>query len=388
MGTGTSRHSRKLVPATSVSLVESGAPHNHALRPSPEIRTHPPRADAYVQTGGFYGDNPAVMGGYVGTANYIVTDGTVTTNTNDFYLATDVTDARVQRLDSPYGAPSGPWSVCISEVVNGACGAARSFKEGAFKFSVYGYTTGSAYALPDVGGATPTEFGVRMTLKLVGATGDIDLHFNNDPTLTLAKLGSTSVTSFTLGSGALGSITYAFQTKYNIGAVPSSGNNGTVPTPTATKDVKIRASAVPNEETSIYVDYLFIASDFAVADKCALIARAGRTILLRSREQCARARSASALTTECLSSSSQPMHTMPRVCFPNRLHLRPVPLDQGRRRSHVCGDEAGHHGRRDGARWRRRYGHDVLNAMARSLTPRRSAASAPDSDVCDCPTSS
>ena len=52
---------------------------------------------------------------------------------------------------------------------------------------------------------------------------------------------------------------------------------------------------------------------------------------------------------------------MPRVCFPNRLRLRPDRHDQNR--EHVCGDEAGDHGRRDGARWRRRHGHDVLNAM-------------------------
>ena len=289
MGTGTSRQTRKLVPATSVSLVESGAlwrpsgrsPTTMLFTPYP-FRTHPPRADAYIQTGGFYGDDPAVGGGYVGTANYIVTDGTVTTNTNEFYLAGALGEARVQRLDSPYGAPSGPWSVCISPLTNGACGAARSFAEGSFKFSVYGYTTGSAYALPTIGSsaATPTEFGVRMKLTLVGATGDIDLHFNDDPALTLAALGSTSVTSFTVTSGALGTISYGFHTDYNIGDIPTSGTSGSVPTPTATKQVKIRASAVPSDATSIYVDYLFIASDFTVADKCALIARANSARVL------------------------------------------------------------------------------------------------------------
>jgi len=222
---------------------------------------------AYMQTGGFYGVDPASSGGYVGTANYIVTDGTITTATNDFYLAQTVGDARVTRDQSTDGAPNGPWAVCISPVTSGgACGAARSFKEGTYKFSVYGYTSGTSYALPTFGSTTATEFGVRMKLKLVGATGAIDLHFNNDPALTLAKLGSTSVTSFSVTSGE-GTIEFAFQSDYNIGDVPTSGTSGNVPTPTATKKVKIRASAVPSDKTSVYVDFLFIASDFAAAGK-------------------------------------------------------------------------------------------------------------------------
>ena len=114
--------------------------------------------------------------------------------------------------------------MCISPLASGACGAERSFAEGSYKFSVFGYTNiTNAFKLPTFGSAnTPaTEFGVRSKLTLVGATGGIDLRFNNDPTLTIDVLGSTAVTSFAVRAGNLGTINYAFHTDYNIGDVPT-----------------------------------------------------------------------------------------------------------------------------------------------------------------------
>jgi hypothetical protein len=224
---------------------------------------------AYIQTGGFYGTDPATSGAYVGTANFLVVDGPVSTNVNDFYLSGDPTSAPITRGESPYGAPLGPYTACISPLNNnGACGDARTAPEGYFKFSIFGYTTGSAYVSPQVNGAAAGAVGMRMELRLKNKDGTtpsvLSLSFNNDPSLTLANVGHTNVESFTLVTGD-DVTTYTFPTTYNVGTTPVAGVM-TVPTPTATKTVAIRVSAIAGETNAIYVDFLFEASDFNVAN--------------------------------------------------------------------------------------------------------------------------
>ena len=50
------------------------------------------------------GDDPSVMGGFVGVANYLCTSGKISTAYNKFYYA-NPGEARVQRKDSKLGAP-------------------------------------------------------------------------------------------------------------------------------------------------------------------------------------------------------------------------------------------------------------------------------------------
>jgi hypothetical protein len=227
---------------------------------------------AFIQAGGFYGDYPEESGGYVGYANYLVTDGTLSTNVNDFYLAAGKDDNHTLRGDSEYGAPLGPYSVCISPLKNGACGDAISMTEGHFKFSMFGYTTGTAYQFPQINNAAAGYFGMRMEIVLKNMDGTTpsgvkeSLSFNNDPKLTLDNIGHTNVKSFRFSMGKLGMIDYTFPTTYNIGTTPD-GDSMTVPTPTSTKTVEIHVSAVKGNNNAVYVDYLFEGSDFAVVDK-------------------------------------------------------------------------------------------------------------------------
>ena len=223
---------------------------------------------AYVQTGGFFGKKPLESGAYIGTANYLVTDGTVSTNKNKFYVGATPGEASVKRGNSDIGAPHGPFVVCISPLKDGTCGDPRVYKEGHFKFSIYGYTIGTAYkGLPKTSaGVQTTEYGMRMKLSLKNEVGHMNLHFNNDDSLTLDKLGHKNVESFTLTTGTLGTLTYEFPQTYNVGNGPAQGSM-TVPTPTATKAVKIRVSPVSGSATSVYVDYLFDGADFATAGK-------------------------------------------------------------------------------------------------------------------------
>lgn len=228
---------------------------------------------AYIMTGAWYGS--AVSGGYVGSGSYLMKSGTISTNKNTFYVSTTAGETAVTRDDSTFGAPIGPYQGCISPLTDGACGAARTFKTGDYKFSIYGYTAGTAFALPKVpttGAEDAKFFGLRTLVALKLKSGadvpstNLEIHFNGDPTLNLETLGSKDVSSFTLyEKGGTESIKYDFPKKYNIFPIPT-GTSGDMGVPTATKDVKIRVSLVPGR-TAIYVDYIFDAADFNVKDK-------------------------------------------------------------------------------------------------------------------------
>jgi len=92
---------------------------------------------AYIMTGAWYGS--AVSGGYVGSGSYLMKSGTISTNKNTFYVSTTAGETAVTRDDSTFGAPIGPYQGCISPLTDGACGAARTFKTGDYKFSIYGF---------------------------------------------------------------------------------------------------------------------------------------------------------------------------------------------------------------------------------------------------------
>merc|ERR1719453_1695888 len=61
----------------------------------------------------------------------------------------------------------------------------------------------------------------------------------------------------TLGSSQ-GKVNWVFPTKYNVGTDTN--------VPAHTRDVKIKASAVPGSSNSLYLDYLFKSSDFTAKD--------------------------------------------------------------------------------------------------------------------------
>jgi hypothetical protein len=86
--------------------------------------------------------------GYAGVASYLLTGaGDIRTQHNNFYVALNANDtARVDRSssdsESTIGAPAGPYKVCISKYDDAdtdKCGAARTFKTGDYKFSIFGH---------------------------------------------------------------------------------------------------------------------------------------------------------------------------------------------------------------------------------------------------------
>jgi hypothetical protein len=192
---------------------------------------------ARLQAGAFYG-NPATSGGFLGMAAYLAQTGSITTNTNSVLIPASPGSASVSSQD-----------VCIAPLTAGACGPASTYDAGAYKFSLFGYTTGSSFTMP----ADVTHIGFRTKMALVGTAAN--LMINGDK--TLSTIGSADVSYLTV-SGSGKTMTLTFPNQYNEGPTTA------LSTPEATKTVRIKISAVPNE-SAIYVDYLF--EKITVADR-------------------------------------------------------------------------------------------------------------------------
>jgi hypothetical protein len=198
---------------------------------------------AFMQAGAFYGEDPSVSGSWLGLSSYLLTKGNISTRTSGFLLPT----APGQRRENATSV-----EVCISDLASGSCGAARSFLEGEFKFSLLASTLGSSFSP----GEEVTHFGIRTKLDLVGAD-TTSLILNDEE--TLESIGSSDVTKLVLrepGSGGR-ELTMHFPGTYNVGQSDPDG----FMTPSETKAVQVKVSTVRggDESTteSIYVDYLF-----------------------------------------------------------------------------------------------------------------------------------
>ncbi|CAE8689941.1 unnamed protein product [Polarella glacialis] len=92
-----------------------------------------------ITAGQYVGGDPSVSGGYIGMASYLLKNGTISTNVNDFLVP-----------DGPELSTTKTKSVCISppRSPTSTCGAVLTYKTGDFKFSLFGFTTGSSFYLP------------------------------------------------------------------------------------------------------------------------------------------------------------------------------------------------------------------------------------------------
>ncbi|CAE8732560.1 unnamed protein product [Polarella glacialis] len=207
---------------------------------------------ARITAGQYVGTDPSVSGGYIGMASYLLKKGTISINQNDFLVP-----------DGPLKSTTTSKKACIAELntTTSTCGAALTYKTGDFKFSLFGFTTGSSFALP----SGVTYLGIRTKLTKKNFPADVEVTFNGKAkTLAgLTAIGTSDVTSVEL-TGTNRSLTMNFPQKYNVGDITDVGEAST---PTATKDVKIKVAAVDGDADSIYVDYLFDAADFKAAKK-------------------------------------------------------------------------------------------------------------------------
>lgn len=221
---------------------------------------------SYVMTGNTFGDMD-VAGGYVGIASYLnVGSTTIETNRNDVYVSGSASSQGVARGDSDMGAPLGPYTVCITDDTN--CGGTRQFQTGEYKFSVFGYTSGSQYADDVKPGVNDfpvgmDHVGVRMKLSAVGFKLN-ELKVNGrsyDESKT-----NEDVTKFTIVHDD-GELTATFPQKYNYGSNANAQDDGTLIPVTGTKNVKIRMHGADAAAQTVFVDYLFDRSDLSTAQK-------------------------------------------------------------------------------------------------------------------------
>jgi hypothetical protein len=190
---------------------------------------------AYLSSGAWFGENPSESGGFLGMAAFLLKKGTVTTKSNSVVAPANPGDTDLVSAE-----------VCISDLDGEECGAERTFNEGEYKFSVYGYTYGSNYQMPE----KATHFGIRTKLSLVGAEADLRI---NDDFLTIDEIGSADVKKIVVSETAEGgrSVTIDFPQKYNVGVTSQPMK------PSATKDIKIKISKGPEGEQAVFIDYLF-----------------------------------------------------------------------------------------------------------------------------------
>ena len=218
---------------------------------------------AYGMAGNVFGDLKSA-GAYLGLAHYLnVGTKDITTNTNQVFSATPDSTARKDRSSSggsPYGAPDGPYTVCISDVTSeGGCGPVRTFKPSEYKFSIFAHVSGSNYTEQVVPGqngfpVNMTHMGVRMKLEVVGFRAS-ELQVN-DRAYDADKV-TEDITSFAFKT-AKGGVNFTFPTKYNIGQTAGAKTDGTMLAVDETKTVKIKIHSV--DKTSLMIDYLFDAT--------------------------------------------------------------------------------------------------------------------------------
>merc|ERR1711935_49154 len=225
---------------------------------------------AYSSTGAYFAKDNAdantglpaggASGFYAGTASYMVTAGSITVNFNKF----DIAGAQVP--------------ACISEITGTDCGAKRTFNEGTYKFSLFGYTSSKTDTIKNVvtksGGGTTKPFqyiGFRQVVTLnsapSGATVSVLVtKVSGGAGVDPDEAKEEDIASFQLCVNTTKCLQYSFPSKYNTGNLGTDGKP-VIDANAATKNIKIKVSwNGAKTAMSLNVDYLMAAADVQ-ADK-------------------------------------------------------------------------------------------------------------------------
>merc|ERR1712166_1352123 len=226
---------------------------------------------AFSSTGAFFGTDTqsanmvasgsnTKSGFYAGTASYMVTTGSISTKMNEFDIA---------------GTKK---SACISAIAGGKCGAQRTFNEGTYKFSLFGYSISKNGDIKNVvdkktgGTAKPFQYiGFRQVVTLTAAPAAATV-----TVMVTKKSGGAGVdpdqakeediASFKLCVGTTRCLQYVFPSKYNTGLLEAG--IAVVDANSATKDIKIKVSwNGAKTGMSLNVDYLMAVADVQANDR-------------------------------------------------------------------------------------------------------------------------
>merc|ERR1711935_1075641 len=229
---------------------------------------------AYSSTGAYFAKSTAdantglpaggASGFYAGTASYMVTAGSITVNFNEFDIAGKKKSACISAIDG--------------KATPVECGAKRTFTEGTYKFSLFGYTSSTSDTIKNVvaksngGTAKPFQYiGFRQVITLNAAPSAATVSVlvtkvSGGAGVDPDQAWEEDIASFQLCVNTTKCLQYSFPSKYNTGDLGTDGKP-VIDANAATKDIKIKVSwNGAKTAMSLNVDYLMAAADVQ-ADK-------------------------------------------------------------------------------------------------------------------------
>jgi len=129
------------------------------------------------------------------------------------------------------------------------CGAKRTFKPGAYKFSLFGNNLGSGYAAAIASFGTRTHMGFRMKLQAKGVAFDkVTLNGGTD----IKEIGETDVTSIVIANADT-ELMYTFPKDFNYAKASTMAADGDAGLKTGAIKVVVSLEG----EDALNIDYLF-----------------------------------------------------------------------------------------------------------------------------------
>ena len=195
---------------------------------------------AYAMAANMFGTNDKTYG-YAGFASYLNTGKKdISISQNTFYGFTD--------YNTDFSNPT-EYTICTSPMKGAECGAKRTFKPGAYKFSLFGNNLGDDWKTTIAGMGKNTHMGFRMKLEAVGITFDkVTLNGGTD----IKKIGETDVEKIVIANADT-ELTYTFPKDFNYGVASKMAE---------LKDAGLKTGAIKivvsqEGKNALHVDYLF-----------------------------------------------------------------------------------------------------------------------------------
>lgn len=230
-----------------INPTSDGKP-NRQVGPKAEVWEVEGNRVAVASFGSLMGNvDPNGAFGFVGTASYLMLEGNLKYNSNNFVVATgdgvvfDVKDICVVPLSTD----------------GQRCGDEVLASPGKYKFSLYGYADGASYE-QYISGNKFLYMGFRQRVNVSHMGVNPQVAFNGGEFVPVSNIdmGATAVTSVKIRGRT--TLAMSFPQTYNVGEVVMI-NNMPVPVPTMTKTIKIHA--VQDTSSSFFVDYIFELAD-------------------------------------------------------------------------------------------------------------------------------
>lgn len=239
-----------------------------------------------IQAGTALGDiNKRAAFGFVGTASYLASSGTITATHNKFRVPVNTCNpADCNHVDNTKGQESP--DICISKIddTTRACSPARTFTPGTYKYSLYGATLGDGFATFIQSGPY-THVGARIEVDLskMGAANIGDTYIKVGTDAAAIKVNALTsragITKLAICGATADDcrMEVSFPTDYNVGTLNSGVADNLHATPktlsgdttakTDTVKINIVKCTTANPCNGFYLDFIFKVTGSPLATK-------------------------------------------------------------------------------------------------------------------------